>query len=185
MGFDIYGMNPAMREIDESVYPTFNKYNPMEYSDRMEIFKKEEGLEDKFYREMNESEEENPGVYFRNNVWWWRPLWNYVCSECKDILSQDDYESGSSNDGHLITQDKAVLIAKRLLELIESGETKGYQDFHRKKADEADANNERLIADGGKKYGDGWDWSDSYPFDVENVRAFATFCAESGGFEIC
>ena len=154
MGFDVYGMNPAMREIDESIYPTFNKYNPMEFSDRMEIFKKEEGLEDKFYREMNEREEENPGVYFRNNVWWWRPLWNYVCSECEDILSEDDYNAGCSNEGHLITQDK-------------------------------DADHERYIADGGQKYVDGWNWADSYPFDVENVRAFARFCSESGGFEIC
>ena len=92
MGFDVYGMNPAMREIDESKYPTFNKYNPMEFADRMKVFKDEEGLEKKFYSEMNEREEENPGVYFRNNVWWWRPLWNYVCEECDYILEEDDYE---------------------------------------------------------------------------------------------
>ena len=28
------------------------------------------------------------------------------------------------------------------------------------------------------------DWAKSYPFDVENVREFAKFCLESGGFEI-
>ena len=185
MGFDVYGMNPVMREIDESKYALYNKYNPMEFSDRMEIFEDEEGLQDKFYTEMRTREEENPGIYFRNNVWWWRPLWNYVCNECDDMLGEDDCNAGNHNDGHHITEEQASAIAKRLFELIESGDTKGYEDFHKRKADEADADNERYIADGGKKYGDGWNWADSYPFNVDNVRNFATFCAESGGFEIC
>ena len=185
MGFDVYGMNPAMREIDESKYPTFNKYNPMDFADRMEIFNDKEGLEDKFYDEMRERENENPGIYSRNNVWWWRPLWNYVCGSCEDILSEKDYEEGCSNGGRHITEEKASAIAKRLLELIDSGDTKGYEDFHRKQAVKADEENKKLEAKTGKKYGDGWNWADSYPFDVENVRAFAIFCAESGGFEIC
>ena len=29
------------------------------------------------------------------------------------------------------------------------------------------------------------DFSKNYPFDVDNVEAFALFCIESGGFEIC
>jgi hypothetical protein len=28
-------------------------------------------------------------------------------------------------------------------------------------------------------------WNDSYPFTEENVQAFANFCRQSGGFEIC
>ena len=185
MGFDVYGMNPVMREIDESKYALYNKYNPMEFADRMKVFKDEEGLEKKFYSEMNEREEENPGVYFRNNVWWWRPLWNYVCEECDYILEEDDYESGCDNSGHHITEEKASAIAKRLFELIEKGETKEYDDYHRKQAEKAEKDNKILENKTGKKYGDGWNWADSYPFDVENVRNFATFCSESGGFEIC
>ena len=180
MGFDVYGMNPVMREIDENKYKTFNKYNPMEFADRMKLFKDEEGLEKKFYSEMNKRENENPGIYFRNNVWWWRPLWNYVCGSCEDILEEDDYDSGCDNSGHHITEEKASAMAKKLFELIESGDTKGYEDFHKKTMKEAEENNK------GKKCGDdGWDWNDSYPFSVYNVRSFATFCAESGGFEIC
>ena len=180
MGFDIHGVNPVMRAIDESKYKTFNKYNPMGFADRMEIFNDKEGLEKKFYTEMSEREEENPGIYFRNNCWWWRPLWSYVCTNCNDILDVDDEEGGGWNDGYCITEEKASAIAKRLFELIDSGETKGYEDFHKKKEAEAKENNK------GKKCGDdGWDWADSYPFNVDNVRNFATFCAESGGFEIC
>ena len=29
------------------------------------------------------------------------------------------------------------------------------------------------------------DWAKSYPFSEENVRQFANFCANSGGFRIC
>ena len=60
------------------------------------------------------------------------------------------------------------------------GDTKGYEDYHDKTMKEANENNE------GKKCGDeGYDWAGAYPFNVDNVRNFANFCAESGGFEIC
>ena len=29
------------------------------------------------------------------------------------------------------------------------------------------------------------DWEKSYPFSEDNVREFANFCANSGGFTIC
>ena len=29
------------------------------------------------------------------------------------------------------------------------------------------------------------DWEKSYPFSEDNVRQFANFCANSGGFTIC
>ena len=29
------------------------------------------------------------------------------------------------------------------------------------------------------------DWDKSYPFSENNVRRFANFCLNSGGFEIC
>ena len=180
MGFDIHGVNPVMRTIDEGKYKTFNKYNSMDFADRMEIFNDKEGLQSKFYSEMQQREDENPGIYFRNNCWWWRPLWNYVCCECDDILDQEDVDHGNYNDGHLITEEKACAIAKILFELIDSGEVKGYEDFHLERAKAAAENNK------GKSCSDeGYDWSESYPFSVENVRDFATFCAESGGFEIC
>ncbi len=185
MGFDIYGTNPVMREINEDKYPTFNKYNKLEWKERTKLFKDNDKLEDKYWKEYNLREKENCGTYFRNNVWWWRPLWNYVCGSCEDILDEDDVNGGGWNDGHHITEEKASAIAKRLFELIDEGDTKGYEDYHKKQADESNANNKRYLTNGGKKYGDGWDWNDSYPFNVDNVREFAKFCSESGGFEIC
>ena len=180
MGFDIHGINPVMREISEDKYPTYHKYHKLNWGDRIELFRADSKQEEKYNEEWNLREEENCGIYFRNNCWWWRPLWNYVCGSCEDILDEDDVEGGSWNDGYKISEEKASAIAKRLFELINTGDTKGYEDYHLKTMKEAEENNK------GKKMGDdGYDWNDSYPFSVDNVRNFAQFCSESGGFEIC
>ena len=177
MGFDIHGINPV---IHDTKYPTFNKYSDMDWKEKNEIFKKDTKLEDKYFTESYKREEDNKGIYFRNNCWWWRPLWSYVCHSCKDILDYDDIEGGGSNSGHIITEEKSSAIAKRLFELIASGDTKECEDSHRTCSEKAKIENEGL------SYGDkGYNWADSYPFDVENVRNFATFCSESGGFSIC
>ena len=61
------------------------------------------------------------GEYFRNNVWYWRPLWSYICNECDDILTIKEAEGGSYNDGLKITKSKAEKIAKRIQERIDDG----------------------------------------------------------------
>ena len=38
------------------------------------------------------------GEYFRNNVWWWRPLWDWTYEQCQDIITQKQYEEGQYND---------------------------------------------------------------------------------------
>jgi hypothetical protein len=38
------------------------------------------------------------GKEFWANVWFWRPLWGYVCSVCEGILDENDYEEGNDND---------------------------------------------------------------------------------------
>ena len=35
-------------------------------------------------------------TYFRNNIWGWRPLWNYVNETCD--LSDEDFNMGLLND---------------------------------------------------------------------------------------
>ena len=108
------------------------------------------------------------GTYFRNNVWWWRPLWNFVSTYCDDILTETDIEMGSSNDCHKISKAKADKIAQRLNDLIDSGEVIKYEKQYRQHLDSLNDN----------------DWNKNYPFDIRNVRDFADFCADSGGFII-
>jgi len=115
---------------------------------------------------------ENPrdkekGAYFRNNVWYWHPLWDYVCKTCDDIISEEEHSSGHFNDGLLITDEQCKIIVKVLSEQLLNGETKVYETSF------ALANPKDYAED-----------EPHYPFTVENVREFRDFAKECGGFRI-
>ena len=59
------------------------------------------------------------GEYFRNNVWWWRPLWDWTYEQCQDILSDKEYERGTYNDCYAIDGERANKIADRLLDRLD------------------------------------------------------------------
>ena len=73
------------------------------------------------------------GEYFRNNVWWWRPLWDYCCEVSDEARS---VEYGQSNDGDGLDSDGAIALGKILLEEIESGATKEYEQYYYKSLSE-------------------------------------------------
>jgi len=150
MGFDLSGMNPNITRPAPELPP---------FPERT----------DKDWEKYHDWQEENCGTYFRNNVWWWRPLWNFVSSVCEDILTEKDIESGSYNDGHKISKTKAGKMAKRLHGLIEDNTAKKYEALYKEELDSLEQD----------------DWDKSYPFSEDNVRKFANFCANSGGFQIC
>ena len=154
MGFDLYGMKPNVKEP----------------APELPSFKAEDNQETKDARERYwQWEKNNPGVYFRSNVWFWRPLWYFVTRICDDILTERDVEGGSSNDGHKINKTKSEKIAKRLYSMLDNGEVAEYEKGYK---EHLNSLNEK-------------DWDKSYPFDIEHVREFADFCTDSGGFEIC
>ena len=191
MGFDLSGMNPNMSRPRPEIPP----YQTMkDWSDE------EKGM----YADYEKWQEENSGVYFRNNVWWWRPLWHFVTGACDDILTEKDAEGGSWNDGHKISKTKASKIAERLYDLIKDGKVKEYEEGYKKHiASLEQVDCDTCGATGRRKeppetgagdhmecnscHGKGKkdDWAKSYPFSEDNVREFANFCANSGGFTIC
>lgn len=179
------------------------------------------------------------GEYFRNNVWWWRPLWDY-CLEIAPELCGD--VSGHYNDGDGLNAEDSIKLAEKLFAEIDSGRTALYG----KERDEflqAIPNETCGVCDGrgwitpptdtqnaefmdfvtdmvksgqvvtvdstdnefikameqgvkaqikepkqcGKCEGKGEcrPWATEYPFSVDNVREFAEFAKNSGGFEIC
>ena len=71
MGFDIYGLAPK----------TKGKKPEIDWSKATDKDK------DAYFKAMDKFEEENPGYYFRNNVWWWRPLGELIHDKCGDLLS--------------------------------------------------------------------------------------------------
>ena len=175
MGFDLYGENPVMREINEDKYPVYNKYAGLTFNEREEIFKElKEDLEDKYWDEYRLRETENPGIYFRSNVWWWRRMWCFCESYCKDILTEKDIEHGHYNDMHLISEEKASAMAKRLQEKIDDGTAAHYENETKLAYEQCEKD----------KNGSPVDFDMNYPFAVNVLQEFILFCSESGGFTI-
>ena len=179
MGMDVYGVNPQIKS-ERPERPETDDYDSDDWS--------------KHWDAMQAWEQENVGAYFRNNVWWWRPLWDYVNAICDDVLTEEDHQSGHHNDGHLIDADKCQLIAERLAhELLNGGVTK-FKDERQQHLDKlpnrtcttCDGTGDRdskncHTCDG---TGEQEHWDRSYPFEEANVREFLSFIKESGGFEI-
>tara|TARA_B100000470_G_scaffold129336_1_gene100065 strand:+ start:2673 stop:3308 length:636 start_codon:yes stop_codon:yes gene_type:complete len=211
MGFDLTGLNP-----------TVNKVYPQRYNDIMSKYGKDgwldwqkdipEDIKDEYFELKDQYQMANPGDYFRNNVWWWRPLWSFVVVSCGNILTEKDIEHGSFNDGHKISKTKAIRIGKKLSKLLADGTVDEIDKIEALKVAKAKVHNDDIeqeltkIQDACKKehgkdivpanypepYKSQWnkmyakrDWDSSYPFDKGNVEAFAEFCLQSGGFEIC
>ncbi len=110
MGYDLYGLNPSSSKIPDC------------------DFTDEETTKAYFAWQDN-----TKGAYFRNNVWWWAPLWDYVIKECSDILSVADVTGGGNNGGHKISKTKAKKIASRLRSLEKKGEIESYASTYKNK----------------------------------------------------
>tara|TARA_B100000963_G_scaffold265735_1_gene233959 strand:- start:4900 stop:5505 length:606 start_codon:yes stop_codon:yes gene_type:complete len=200
MGFDLHGLKPQENTKKPEIL--------IKHQSGWQI--EDEATQKEWYNAYEEWELENPGVYFRNNVWWWRPLWHYVCIACHGILSGKDIANGQFNGGHRISKTKSLRIAAKLRARIKSGDVVDYYDRHQKEYNEAKEHNKKIqiLIDTlhervKEQYGDivprdypephktDWDnlqaqkkWEASYPFDINNVKEFAEFCEQSGGFEI-
>ena len=184
MGFDLNGMKPNLTRPEPKLPPM-----PERTSEHWKVYTK--------------WEKENCGVYFRNSVWGWKRLWQFVTGSCESILTEKDMEQGTWNNCHKISKTKAVKIAKRLHSMIEKGEVKEHEDMYNEylssleqvDCDICDATGKRqeppitgagdVKCNGCDGTGKRDDWAKSYPFSEENVRQFANFCMNSGGFEIC
>lgn len=59
------------------------------------------------------------GSYFRNNVWWWRPLADFCLNRHPDIAEKCEY--WHTNDGDGLDEEDSVLLAEALREDIRSG----------------------------------------------------------------
>ncbi len=192
MGFDLTGLNPKKA-----------KYK----SPSNDLYEKNK---DKYFEELDKYQSQK-GTYFRNNVWCWRPLAQYVIDHTK-VVSKEDQKCWAYNDHHIVQEDEALQIAKQLRYLIKTGHTKKYEaewearrktlvihnekveeelDEHVKEVKKKMRNDSLVPRDFPKKDHDKWEriykkrnHDASYPFSVENVEEFAEFCEHSGGFSI-
>ena len=175
MGFDLSGCNPRINEKldDTMVYGMIKSID--EWEDQMKMYDAlNSDDKTKYWKQDQKYHKDNPGVYFRNTVWYWRPLWNYVCNVCDDLLSNKDMHGGDYNNGYKITKTKAKQISKRLYNLIEEGTVSKFEKHfmdEQEKLSKSDDKDTKFFS--------------QYPFSEDNVKQFALFCKESGGFTIC
>ena len=197
MGMDIHGKNPKQNK-KKSDFPMLVKVDKLEkkekWKERRELI---DTQSDNYWKERDEYENANKGIYFRNNCWWWRPLWNYCYYVADDIISEEIYHSGHHNSGSGLNSKDAEWLGERLLDELSEGNTIEYQARYQQYLDDMPdddclicnnnnhGHNKKKDCNRCDSTGKRPNFNKSYPFDVDNVKDFAEFCIESGGFEIC
>jgi len=129
------------------------------------------------------------GEYFRNNVWWWRRLADFVLEHVE--LPKKEALYWHSNDGQEVSEASALRIAQFLKEALlnrrrhfrwvrESEER--YLEMEKRSAEQIVMTK---LKDRGLKVEQVVPPESSYPFSWDNIERFARFCESSGGFRIC
>jgi len=199
MGFDLYGLNPNNPK--KAVKPKLDWNKPSTEEERDEYFKKKA-----------EYESQVVGDYFRSNVWWWRPLADYII-QYTNCVSHEDVKHWGYNDGHEVSEEEAKAIAQQLKHLIKTGHTRKHAEDYERERKKAEDFNKRIekklnafqksvekkmgkdnvapndySEEDKKKWDNLYDkkkWGANYPFTVNHVTEFVEFAENSGGFKIC
>ena len=152
------------------------------------------------------------GEYFRQNVWGWRPIWEYVCSHHSDIVDTETQKQGNYNSSYIVSEDIATKLGNDIHIALQDGTVAEFVNMVKERVAKAKEHNEKLefhfellklqaIEISGNEhiaptdYPNGLDkqWQflyslrnryESYPTDVEDIAEFQRFCLDSGGFEI-
>lgn len=136
------------------------------------------------------------GKYWRNNVWWWRPLAQYVLENIELPEKQTDW---FMNNGCKVSKISSEKIAEKLQKLVNSGATNKYSKKYKadlkklplikcficKGTGKRNDENVKGKCNGCNGKGKTKDWATYYTFSVENVKEFIIFAKNSGGFKIC
>jgi len=199
MGMDVYGVNPTVRvDTKKPLEVDFQKTSDVELK--------------KYFKQVDTFENKNPGVYFRNNCWWWRPLANFIIENC-DWLTQEQQARLHDNSGFEFSQHEAGTIADTLQKMVDAGTAKVREEVNKKEMAVAEEWNKGLhaqhkalekevIKETGdakivpydypehfkKKYDAIQEQTDRkahYPFKEANVKGFICFLRECGGFQVC
>lgn len=136
------------------------------------------------------------GQYFRNNVWWWHPLWDFCSFIAPEICDKVVDAHNNSGDGlNAVESRKLSFIIKKS---IETGVAQEYvKSFEEVKSELEDVecycsgNNAigALLSNGQCNicFGRGLMThpNKSYYIDLNNIKEFSNFLLDCGGFQIC
>lgn len=155
----------------------------------------------------------NIGEYFRNNVWWWHPLWDFCDSVAPEICNKVESAHYNSGDGlNAIDSRKLAFLIK---EQIKTGAAQQYVDDYYAAIEQLPLENcyctksqkslfESYVSDGSIPFpkteeyidpnpeckicsgsGKMKNFASSYHISLENIEKFSNFLMDCGGFQIC
>jgi hypothetical protein len=140
------------------------------------------------------------GKYFRNNVWWWRPLADYVCEVAPELTAKCRH--WQTNDGDGLNAKDSRALAAILKQKIAEGHTLAYAQIRAAellalpdepcticggtgyRADPPNCGPGAMPCNGCEAKGRRRPSDTDYPFDVSNVEEFIVFLDACGGFKI-
>lgn len=138
------------------------------------------------------------GEYFRNNVWYWHPLWDYCCDVDSELC--DKVPNGHSNDGDgLDNCEECYKLADKLQHSIDTSYAEFYisqrnLEIENTPSETCDLcqgsgvrifNDESITCNGCEGKGERKNISTWYKLDIENIKNFIEFLKNCGGFKIC
>lgn len=132
------------------------------------------------------------GEYFRNNVWYWHPLWDYCCAISPELTEK--VLDGHSNSGDGLNSHDSRELSKLLKESIENGTANKYISEFNSKKDSAELEDCYCVQHQNSVYKDCKNcngtgkmksFSTWYSIDSDNISNFADFLEYCGGFSIC
>jgi hypothetical protein len=129
MGMDIYGLKPKVK----GKRPEIDWNKPTTEEERNKYFKK-----------LEKFEAENVGYYFRNNVWFWRPLANLITVLNEEWLTEEQKERLQDNSGFEFSEEEAIKIKLSLEKAINSGWLKKAEKQWKKEAKQAELWNAQI-----------------------------------------
>jgi len=202
MGMDVYGLNPTENSPEPEAVTKWIVNGWVDWKEMEKV----KGAKEEYFIALEKWKEQNPGDYFRANVWWWRPLWECVAYFCDDILTEEDIQNGKMNNGYEYNIKTAQAISDRLEQVLKDGDLHKYRDGRNeflnelpdedckvcngtgvredkigKKAREKD---KEYKCNGCQGRGKNENFAKNYDFDIDFVMDFAKFCEQSGGFSI-
>lgn len=130
------------------------------------------------------------GTYFRNNVWYWHPLWDFCCFIAPDITSK--VQEGHSNSGDGLNNFDSRQLGLKLNESLQDGSADEYIRLFEEKKNppkvacicfsQDNAPNDNCMWCKGEGICDNPGLM--YYLDRDNITNFSRFLMECGGFQI-
>jgi hypothetical protein len=196
MGMDVYGVAPVITGTRPE--------RPQNWSDLSDEER------EAYWTSVDEWEQQNPGYYFRNNVWHWRVLVaiiDHVNESLHIGITADEMHVLNYNDGQGISDpEKCLKLAQGIQRIVDRMTKEGVENvhlgigfWHYKSVDE-DGNiinktvdNKAVVEALGKQSDglmfqlptiNGVEYFTSHSTDIDNLKDFIVFLQNCNGFEV-